>query len=121
MATSIGSAGPYLAPWQAARTNPAWSFTAPGGWNVPNGSDLSFVDFTCLDVTAMPFDFSRCRLAGADLTGKTFGDVIHIEDVTLPNGTKPTIDRNFVIANIAAPSGLRSADNEEAAAEATAE
>ena len=41
-----------------------------------------------------------------DLTGKTFGDVIHIEDVTLPNGTKPTIDRNFVIANIAAPSGL---------------
>ena len=41
-----------------------------------------------------------------DLTGKTFGDVIHIEDVTLPNGVKPTIDRNFVIANIAAPSGL---------------
>ena len=41
-----------------------------------------------------------------DLTGKTFGDVIHIEDVTLPNGAKPTIDRNFVIANVAAPSGL---------------
>lgn len=41
-----------------------------------------------------------------DLTGKTFGDVIHISDVTLPNGTKPTIDRNFVIANITAPSGL---------------
>ena len=41
-----------------------------------------------------------------DLTGKTFGDVIHIENVTLPNGTKPTIDRNFVIANITAPSGL---------------
>ena len=41
-----------------------------------------------------------------DLTGKTFGDVIHIEDVTLPNGTKPTIDRNFVIANVTAPSGL---------------
>ena len=41
-----------------------------------------------------------------DLTGKTFGDVIHIQDVTLPNGAKPTIDRNFVIANVAAPSGL---------------
>ena len=41
-----------------------------------------------------------------DLTGKTFGDVIHINDVTLPNGAKPTIDRNFVIANVAAPSGL---------------
>ena len=41
-----------------------------------------------------------------DLTGKTFGDVIHIQDVTLPNGAKPTINRNFVIANVAAPSGL---------------
>lgn len=41
-----------------------------------------------------------------DLTGKTFGDVIHISDVTLPAGTKPTIDRNFVIANVTAPSGL---------------
>lgn len=50
-----------------------------------------------------------------DLTGKQIGDVIHIEDVTLPLGAKPTIDRNFVIANIAAPSGLRSADNEEEA------
>jgi len=48
-----------------------------------------------------------------DLTGKNIGDVIHISDVTLPEGVKPTIDRNFVIANISAPSGLRSADNEE--------
>ena len=48
-----------------------------------------------------------------DLTGRQIGDVIHIEDVTLPAGAKPTINRNFVIANIAAPSGLRSADNED--------
>ncbi len=48
-----------------------------------------------------------------DLTGKNIGDVIHIEDVALPKGVKPTIDRNFVIANISAPSGLRSSDNEE--------
>lgn len=41
-----------------------------------------------------------------DLTGKTFGDVLHISDVALPNGAKPTIDRNFVIANITAPTGL---------------
>ena len=41
-----------------------------------------------------------------DLTGKQIGDVIHINDVTLPNGVRPTIARNFVIANIAAPSGL---------------
>ncbi len=47
-----------------------------------------------------------------DLTGKNIGDVIHISDVVLPEGALPTIERNFVIANIAAPSGLRSADNE---------
>ncbi|MGL4239002.1 50S ribosomal protein L25/general stress protein Ctc [Tabrizicola sp.] len=41
-----------------------------------------------------------------DLTGKVIGDVIHINDVVLPEGAKPTIARNFVIANIAAPSGL---------------
>jgi large subunit ribosomal protein L25 len=51
-----------------------------------------------------------------DLTGKNVGDVIHINDVKLPEGVTPTIDRNFVIANISAPSGLRSADNEEPAA-----
>jgi large subunit ribosomal protein L25 len=45
-----------------------------------------------------------------DLTGREIGDVIHINDVALPEGAKPTIDRNFVIANISAPSGLRSSD-----------
>jgi large subunit ribosomal protein L25 len=48
-----------------------------------------------------------------DLTGKNIGDVIHINDVVLPAGARPTIDRNFVIANVAAPSGLRSSDNDE--------
>ena len=52
-----------------------------------------------------------------DLTGKNIGDVIHINDIPLPAGVKPTIDRNFVVANISAPSGLRSEENEEAAAE----
>lgn len=48
-----------------------------------------------------------------DLTGLQIGDVIHIEDVTLPKGVKPTIARNFVIGNIAAPSGLLASDEEE--------
>ena len=52
-----------------------------------------------------------------DLAGKNIGDVIHISDVVLPDGVSPVIDRNFVIANIAAPSGLRSTDNEEGDAE----
>ncbi len=50
-----------------------------------------------------------------DLTGRDIGDVIHIEDVTLPAGAKPTIARNFVIANLAAPSGLVSSEAEAAA------
>jgi large subunit ribosomal protein L25 len=50
-----------------------------------------------------------------DLDGVNIGDVIHINDTSLPEGVKPTIARNFVIANISAPSGLRSSDAEEAA------
>lgn len=47
-----------------------------------------------------------------DLTGLNVGDTVTISSVTLPEGAKPTIDRDFVIANISAPSGLRSSDNE---------
>lgn len=58
-----------------------------------------------------------------DLDGRQIGDTLHISDVTLPAGAKPTIDRDFVIANIAAPSALRAEDDaaEEDAAEAPAE
>ena len=45
-----------------------------------------------------------------DLTGKQIGDVIHINDIELPKGVKPTIARNFVIANIAAPTGLAASE-----------
>ncbi len=48
-----------------------------------------------------------------DLTGKDIGEVIHINDIELPKDAKPTIHRNFVIANIAAPSGLRADSDEE--------
>jgi large subunit ribosomal protein L25 len=41
-----------------------------------------------------------------DLTGRKMNEVIHIDDVTLPAGVRPTIARNFVIANISAPSGF---------------
>lgn len=49
-----------------------------------------------------------------DLNNFELGDTIHISDINLPEGTKPTITgRDFVIANIQAPSGLKSSDNEE--------
>ena len=35
-----------------------------------------------------------------NLEGLEIGEVITISSVTLPEGSKPTIDRNFVIANI---------------------
>ena len=48
-----------------------------------------------------------------DLNNFELGDTIHISDIKLPEGTKPTITgRDFVIANIQAPSGLKSSDNE---------
>lgn len=48
-----------------------------------------------------------------DLTGMEIGDIVHISDVTLPEGAKPTVERDFVICNISAPSGLKAADEEE--------
>ena len=48
-----------------------------------------------------------------DLTGLDVGDTVTITDITLPEGAKPTVDRDFVIANISAPSSLRSADDED--------
>lgn len=47
-----------------------------------------------------------------DLSNKKIGDVIHISDVVLPEGAVPTISRNFVIANIAAPAGFVDAEEE---------
>jgi large subunit ribosomal protein L25 len=48
-----------------------------------------------------------------DLGNAQMGDVIHISDITLPEGAKPVIDRNFVIANISAPRGLLASDDAE--------
>lgn len=56
-----------------------------------------------------------------DLTGLQVGDTVTISSVKLPAGAKPTIDRDFVIANISAPSGLRSSENEDEGGEAEAE
>ncbi len=48
------------------------------------------------------------------LKGVNVGDTITISSIDLPKGTRPMItDRDFVIANISAPSGLRSSESEE--------
>lgn len=55
-----------------------------------------------------------------DLAEKEIGDTIHMSDITLPAGTRPMItDRDFVIANIAAPKGIT--EEEETEEDATAE
>ena len=56
-----------------------------------------------------------------DVSEAEVGDSITISSVTLPAGTKPTIDRDFVIATITAPSGLRSSENEDDGAEGEAD
>ena len=54
-----------------------------------------------------------------DLSGiEDIGETITISSIDLPSGAKPTIDRDFVIANIAAPSALKSDDDEEDDADA---
>ncbi len=63
----------------------------------------------------------------ADISEMEVGDTLTISQIKLPDGAKPTIDRDFVIANLSAPSGLRSSggeedeDGEETAAEEGAE
>lgn len=56
----------------------------------------------------------------ADVAGLDIGDAIKISAIKLPEGVKPVIaDRDFTIATIAAPSALRS-EEEEAAETAAA-
>jgi large subunit ribosomal protein L25 len=59
------------------------------------------------------------------VAGLEIGENVTISNVDLPAGAKPTIDRDFVIANISAPSGLASQSDEDQgeaeAAEAPAE
>lgn len=56
-----------------------------------------------------------------DVSEAQIGDSITISSVNLPEGAKATIDRDFVIATLSAPSGLKSAgDDEEAEEEADA-
>ncbi len=48
-----------------------------------------------------------------DVTGLDVGDAIHVSKIDLPDGVKlVTTDRDYTIATIAAPSALRSADDE---------
>ena len=54
-----------------------------------------------------------------DLLPFDLGDSINISSVKLPEGVEPTItDRDFTIATIASPAGLKSEDEDEGAPEA---
>ncbi len=56
-----------------------------------------------------------------DVTGFDVGDSIHISHVSLPAGSKSAIsDRDFTIATIVAPSGLRSEEGDNSKTEAGA-
>ncbi len=55
-----------------------------------------------------------------DLDGLEIGDSVHINAIKLPEGVKPTIARNFTIAAVAAPSVLKTAEEEAAEAAAAA-
>ncbi len=56
-----------------------------------------------------------------DLTGMQVAESLHISKVALPEGVRPTIDRDFTIATIAAPAGLKEEMRAAAKAEAAGE
>jgi large subunit ribosomal protein L25 len=65
--------------------------------------------------TAIPEFFT------ADVTGLDIGDAIHISAIKMPEGVTPTItDRDFTVATIAAPTVLKSPEEEAAEAAAAA-
>lgn len=53
-----------------------------------------------------------------DLAPYQLGDTIHISAIEIPDTAKPTIDRDFTVASIAIPSGIKAALRDEKAAEA---
>lgn len=76
--------------------------TAPG---VKRGGSLNIVRHT-VEMWA-PAD-GIPEFITADLAGYDINDSLHISAVKLPEGCKPTItDRDFTIATIAAPSGMK--------------
>lgn len=67
------------------------------------------------DATKIPDDIQ------IDVTGFDVGESIHISHVKLPDGSKSAIsDRDFTIATIVAPSGLKSAEGDTTKAEGEA-
>ncbi|WP_417258063.1 50S ribosomal protein L25/general stress protein Ctc [Celeribacter sp.] len=56
-----------------------------------------------------------------DVSKGEIGDVYHISDIKLPEGARSVIDRDFVIANIAAPAGLGGGSDDEDEAEVETE
>ncbi|UUP16348.1 50S ribosomal protein L25/general stress protein Ctc [Nitratireductor thuwali] len=69
------------------------------------------VEFVC-PATSIP------EFIEVDLTGLDLGDSVHISAIKLPEGVEPTItDRDFTIATVAAPAGLKSEGAEEEEAE----
>ncbi len=56
-----------------------------------------------------------------DVSEMEIGDNATISGVNLPAGSKPTIDRDFVIAQISAPSGLASQSDDEDEGEVAAD
>lgn len=53
------------------------------------------------------------------LAGMEINDSIHISQITMPEGVEPTIaDRDFTVATVVAPSGLKTVEEEAAEAEA---
>ncbi len=64
------------------------------------------IELVC-DASAIPDEIH------IDLTGLDIGDSIHISQVELPKGAKPSIDdRDFTVATVVAPSAMKSEEGD---------
>ena len=55
------------------------------------------------------------------IAGMEIGDALHISEVTLPDGAKPTVDRDYTILTMVAPRVLKAASEEEEGEEVAAD
>ena len=82
------------------------------------GGVLNIVRYD-IEVRARPDDLPDH--IDVDLTGLGIGDSVHINAITLPQGVKATIARNFTICTIAPPTVMTVEEETPAATAATAE
>jgi large subunit ribosomal protein L25 len=84
---------------------------------VKRGGTLQIVEHSVelmVPSDAIP-DYVEASVADLDI-----GSSVHLNDITLPNGAKPTSTENVTLVTVVAPSGMKEEEAAPAAAEGAA-